>query len=229
MNRNKVTLWLEIFLLPAAYMAVQWIFTGLLSLTGVCQEISRTVIGLFLLPLLFILYRKNNPLPRQRVSAGSLMQKIFLTISCAVFLVLLSMVLGGKNAERSATPFWDMAGAVFIGPINEELVYRGFSLSKSRELMKTPWAVFLNACLFAAAHTGILQMGLSFLAGAMFSMLVICCGNLIFPSVSHICVNLVLTRLELVPVAPAIGGIIGGGVLFCAFYIYRKKNDFRHK
>ena len=58
-----------------------------------------------------------------------------------------------------------------VGPINEELVYRGMVLERSRGIFSVPVSILISSFLFAVAHGNLFQMIEAFLGGLLFGII----------------------------------------------------------
>jgi len=80
-----------------------------------------------------------------------------------------------------------------IGPINEEIVYRGFVFQRGRKLWPLWPALLLSAVMFAAGHASVRQFAAAFVAGLLFAAVYERSGRLIIPIMLHIGWNLVVS------------------------------------
>ena len=84
---------------------------------------------------------------------------------------------------------------IVLGPLAEELVYRGLILTLLKPFGK--WlAVFVSALVFGMMHGNIPQMASSFASALVMGVVAVQCGSIIPTLVIHICNNLLASFLD---------------------------------
>ena len=118
-----------------------------------------------------------------------------------VFMVAVSIVLSPLEAllptSHQTLPEggWTILAAVIIGPIIEELIFRGRLISILSHTCRPGLAVVISAFVFAVAH-GSLFVGISaFISGIIFGYFYLLKRSIITPIVLHICNNAVAYSL----------------------------------
>lgn len=81
-------------------------------------------------------------------------------------------------------------GAVIIGPIFEEIIFRGIIYKRLKRSMPTVFAILISSILFAVIHDGILWMSYTFLLGLIFAWVFEMCDSLIASVLVHALFNL---------------------------------------
>lgn len=99
-------------------------------------------------------------------------------------------------------PFWGRAAFIFVvvilGPVAEEVLFRGVLLSWARSWMKDATAIVATALLFALIHPQYgLGMGTIFVYGLIFAWARIKSGDLVVPILLHVLMNGFATLLAL--------------------------------
>ena len=85
------------------------------------------------------------------------------------------------------------AYAVFAAPLNEELAFRGVTLSHARQHMPFWFANTLQALMFGLLHMNIIQGTYAFLIGLFLGSICAYGGSIFFSMLFHICFNLLGT------------------------------------
>ena len=85
------------------------------------------------------------------------------------------------------------AYAVFAAPLNEELAFRGITLSHARRIMPFWLANILQALMFGLLHMNIIQGTYAFLIGLFLGYVCAYGGSIFFSMLFHICFNLLGT------------------------------------
>lgn len=80
---------------------------------------------------------------------------------------------------------------LFLGPMSEELAFRGLSLGYARRVLPFWAANILQAVLFGALHMNLIQFSYAFFAGLILGYLYSLSGNLLLTMVVHISFNTV--------------------------------------
>lgn len=78
---------------------------------------------------------------------------------------------------------------VILGPIVEELAFRGVTFEYARRAASGNVAVVVQAILFAALHMNAMQMIYTFIVGLAFGYLAAKTGNILIPIAAHILYN----------------------------------------
>ena len=87
-----------------------------------------------------------------------------------------------------------MSSAI-LGPILEELIFRGIIYNKLKEFNKPIRAIVLQSIIFALFHDDILNAIYAFMAGFMFTYVYEKYNNLISSIVLHISLNLTIVLM----------------------------------
>lgn len=94
---------------------------------------------------------------------------------------------------------WLVLSAVILGPIAEELTFRGLTLGYARSTgMKVQWAIVLQALLFAVVHGNMVQGSYAFILGLLMGYAVYKTGNLWASIIIHIGFNFIGTMIPLI-------------------------------
>ncbi|MBD3638470.1 MAG: CPBP family intramembrane metalloprotease [Crocinitomicaceae bacterium] len=107
--------------------------------------------------------------------------------------------------------FWripSLLAAILIGPITEELFFRGFLLRGLLHKYRPVWAILISSLLFAALHfnwynpnvINLSVLVITFLGGLMAGWLYIKYSRVIYPILFHICWNFMANFAEFVEV-----------------------------
>ena len=94
---------------------------------------------------------------------------------------------------------------IFLGPIAEELVFRGLIFKRLQDYIGTIWAVLISSLLFGMYHQNMVQFVYAGLLGLVFAMLISLTGSLKITMVAHIAANAWSVA------GPAILNVISGG------------------
>ena len=76
-----------------------------------------------------------------------------------------------------------------LGPISEELAFRGLSMGYFKKSMTFAWANILQALLFGLIHGNSIQFVYAFLLGLLFGYIAHKTGSLLVTIILHICFN----------------------------------------
>ena len=88
---------------------------------------------------------------------------------------------------------WVFLSIVVLGPIVEEILFRGIIFKVLEHLNKSWVAVFISALLFGIWHGQPVQMGYTFIAGLVFGLARLYSGGILLPIFIHIINNLLST------------------------------------
>ncbi len=93
--------------------------------------------------------------------------------------------------------FFMVVSAIFLGPIAEELAFRGLTFGYARSTgMKVQWAIVLQALLFGVTHGNMVQGSYAFILGILMGYTVYKTGNLWSSIIIHIGFNFTGTILS---------------------------------
>jgi len=111
--------------------------------------------------VIFIMIKKKKvePLDLNLNKPDSTLRFLLWTISFLVFILLTEFIfykLGMLEVDKWDHPFGSsvirIAGAVFLAPVVEELIFRGFILNVLRKKLNMHPAVFIQAVFFVLLH-----------------------------------------------------------------------------
>ena len=149
-------------------------------------ETSDAVCACVLLPFTVLAAKKwCPPAEAEQPPWGAYLSAAALLLALAAGIVRLRAALSGGSGAVLA-----LLGYGIAGPVNEELVYRGFVFRRGRKVLGRWGAAALSAALFAAGHAAPGQMAVALLAGAVFACAAEFTGTLRLPVLLHICWNL---------------------------------------
>ena len=125
-------------------------------------EISLMSVA-FLLSVLWYRRKKKAPSPRLSVLQA------LLCAGAGAVCGTLSWLCFGKPADfSSGVPAFLLL--CFLGPVTEEIVYRGLVYEQFLRFLPESGAILLNSLLFGAAHGSPVQMVIACVAGILFSL-----------------------------------------------------------
>ena len=90
------------------------------------------------------------------------------------------------DARRGALPFIDLC---LLGPVAEEIVYRGLVLRRGHRLMPAGWPIAVSALIFGASHGSPAGMAMAAAAGLLFGWARQRKGTVLAPIVIHAVMN----------------------------------------
>jgi membrane protease YdiL (CAAX protease family) len=91
--------------------------------------------------------------------------------------------------------------ALILGPICEELIFRGVTYHSAAKVMPYYWAIIVQAILFGAFHMNHLQSLYAFVLGLGLGYIMYLYDNIIITILIHMAYNIIGTVLsELLPV-----------------------------
>ena len=106
-----------------------------------------------------------------------------------------------------------IAVLIFLGPIAEELVFRGLIFKRLQDYTGTIWAVLISSLLFGIYHQNMVQFVYASLLGVVFAMLIALTGSLKITMVAHIAAN--AWSVVGPPILKAVSGGNDTGYLLC--------------
>ena len=181
-----MTKWLNIFLFPLFFLACK--YTGKLFFGS--SPILLFVLDCFLLVFVaFIFFRDRTSSPFSSLS-GSMMIKAVLA-GCLIGTILSALSSNNPFSFTLPVSFLSLVSICVIGPISEELLFRGIVFGQSKKLLGCLPSVLLSSLLFSAGHQGSLLIILSFFSGILFCMLYLLTRSIVFVILVHIFVNII--------------------------------------
>ncbi len=192
----------------------------------IVSEVISIVLGIKLLKLNF-----KPMFTRDNYSGGTVAKLITLSLglqTAASFIVailaeiLSSFGLKGETADLSATTSLPANLVMYfyaclLGPVLEELLYRGVILQSMRKYNER-FAIFLSAIIFGLMHQNYQQAILGFLVGVPLAIVTIKSGSIVPAIFTHIFLNTfaTLTSCWIQYAAPDLFNSISGGDLTAA-------------
>ncbi len=130
-------------------------------------------------------------------SAGQLGQYV-LYIACLIFGVS-PISESYATAPQYDTPYFIVTFimTVFLGPIAEELMFRGVVL-RGLSAVSGRFAIFMSAIMFGLMHGNLTQAFCAFVMGIVFGYAAVKTDSLVLPIIGHITANFVTTTTMIV-------------------------------
>lgn len=184
---------------------------GYIGMPGLVAQ-SSIEFSLFLTSIVFSWMLYNGSAPRQiigylgltkdRLSAKMICIGILLFVAIIIFGVVVSAISTATNVPLptnvqnvlAAAPLYFLVFTVAIAPINEEIFFRGFLVSKLGRMFGIAFGIVLSALIFAVLHLSYLSVS-EFVAALFFGLIAgyaFAKTKSLYPSIAgHILVNLV--------------------------------------
>lgn len=212
--------WGYVIFAPLIYMTCYIALTYLGKAFGIKEQ--SAIISILLLPFIcFLYYKKKYKKKKFKLTKKSLLI-FFQLIFIAICLSLASTFMSGVS-NKCKISVLNILGFAFAGPINEEIIYRGFVFEKSKKFMGVIPALLLSSLLFGVAHEGVLNIIISFLGGIIFCLIYLRYNSLIAAIFSHVVVNLLSfwPLINSLPIGIYILGV-SGLLIFAGTLIYNR-------
>lgn len=149
--------------------------------------------SLIFIPLFYKVYKKVKPDNSNKKNIN-----IFSIIVASLFLSLVGnlvivWVKQGMGLEINSTfpSVFLIISAGIVGPILEELVFRGILFNKLKQSFSTNVSVHLSCLIFAVAHNNIFQILFAYIVGYLFIHLYQKYQDIRVAFLAHIVVNIV--------------------------------------
>ena len=178
MEKKSVREWISVILPIMIWLLLRYAGRNLPP----AAQIALT--GLLLIAAAF-LYCHGKGIAAFRLSGRDLLLWTGVGIVCG----LLNRLCFGKTAEPSSGVSVFLLQCV-LGPITEELLYRGLVYERCLRFLPETGAILLNSLLFSVAHSSPVQMAVAFAAGLLFSLARKKTGTVTAPIIMHIIFNL---------------------------------------
>lgn len=212
--------WGYVIFLPLLYMIFHIVLTYLIRNFEIKEQ--SAVISILLLPFVCFLYYKKGYERKKIKFTKKSVAMFFELILLTVCLSLASTFMSGFSNESEISVL-NILGFAFAGPINEEIIYRGFVFEKSKKFMGVVPSLLLSSLLFAVAHEEILNILISVFGGIVFCLIYLRYNSLKAAIFSHIIVNLLSfwTVINILPIGIYILGVLGL-LIFAGTLIYNR-------
>lgn len=155
---------------------------------------------IIVIPFLFKIYKKIKPIKNEIVNNNSklLIVLFFIIISCFlnIFLLYFSRTLDLNNIYTISTKIStnliiSIITTCLIGPIIEELIYRGIVYNKFLKFYSKTNSIIMTTLIFAFTHVGITALIYSFVIGLFLNIMYSKTNDLKFNIIVHSIINLV--------------------------------------
>lgn len=183
--RNNAKNWLLV-LLPVLIFQLSIAATGfLISSLGIIDVSNAKDLSMIFIALLLLIISRRSGSDISEIKHDKVMLMTGGLIILAVILCLAS-----DHQYHDGYNTLTIICAFIAAPIAEEIVFRGYFISRSTEYIKESYAALLSALLFAAVHSGIYNMAFAFIAGLILSTVFIYTSNTIYPIIMHSIINI---------------------------------------
>ena len=178
MEKNSVREWISVILPIVIWLLLRYAGRNL-------PPAAQMGLTSFLLVAVALLYCHGKGPAAFRLSGRDLLLWTGIGVACG----LLNRLCFGKSAEASSGVSVFLLQCV-LGPVTEELLYRGLVYDRCLHFLPETGAILLNSLLFAVAHGSPVQMAVAFAAGILFSLARKKTGTVTAPATMHILINL---------------------------------------
>lgn len=157
------------------------------------------ILCIIFIPILFKQFKKYKS--KSKLSIEALVVPILLGISISLIynisiFNLNNIVFFTHNYDvNNKSLMITVMSSAILGPILEELIFRGIIYNKLKEFNKPIRAIVLQSIIFALFHDDILNAIYAFMAGFMFTYVYEKYNNLISSIVLHISLNLTIVLM----------------------------------
>jgi membrane protease YdiL (CAAX protease family) len=134
----------------------------------------------------------------------------------------------------SASPFIQLTAICIIGPIAEELLFRGIIYRRLRDFTGTVWAAVLSGIIFGVVHGNLVQGIYAGLFGIVLALLYEHYGTIWIVIAVHVVNNLLASFVDpFIMAMPTVGQFIYSGIcIFCVcifgWYIFGVHQKVNH-
>lgn len=205
----RTLLW-EVFVPLVLYYVVNT-FVLFLTFTFIQRTTKTYLIGQIIaaaVTIPFIYFASYKPTQANFVSLPKPSKRLVLNIiSIIVIIALISfglnniitmsplMKISKSYSEASdnlygATIFLQIIGTGVLGPILEELVFRGIVFANLRKIVSVPAAILLSSFLFGVIHFNIVQFAYAFFIGIVLAIFMYKSEHMYAAMIGHITANL---------------------------------------
>lgn len=184
-----------------------------ITVTYLLNAFSIYAVGFLAMKLLLRKVETVEPKPKVKLGAKKMLWYLFITFGLGIFagsftqeiITLVTAPFGGEIADRvsemmmESTPILLILFVAIIGPIFEELIFRGYLLKKLR-VYGDKTAIIYCAIAFGLFHTNVSQILFAGVIGAILAYVVVKSNNIKYSIIIHILVNLsssIVTMLEI--------------------------------
>ncbi len=180
MEKNGIREWVAAVLPALVWLFLRWAGKGL-------PPAAEFSLVLVILGVSAFLYRREKGAGVFRLSGRDCLLWFAAGIACG----FLNRFCFGKPAEvMPGVPGFLLL--CILGPLAEEIIYRGFVYERSLQFLPAAGAVLLNSLLFAAAHGSPAQAAFAFAAGILFSFACRKAGSVTASMILHMIMNMIV-------------------------------------
>lgn len=163
------------------------------------------VTDLVTIPVLFMLYRADGRLGRRppdrsaeagwRLCLPAAVSFVGIYLAVNLLLDVLGIAWSDEAFQEvsesigNVSPGLQLLTAGIIGPVMEELLFRGLLLRRTEKMAGPLWAMLLSALLFGLFHGNLTQGLAAFLLGVFLGTAYVCTDSLLVPVLMHAAAN----------------------------------------
>ncbi len=96
---------------------------------------------------------------------------------------------GASGTFAGQSPFLLIPAVVILGPVAEEIIFRGMTLDRIKNYLGTPAAIIISSLLFGAYHANMVQFIYASLIGILLGIYYEKSGSLTLPILTHMAMN----------------------------------------
>ena len=191
---------LAVILFNAASIVVLAIFAGKINMTMLQALLVSQ--GIVLVPVLLSLIvtrtRLKGFIPCKKIKLTTVLLIIavtYLSMPLISLVNLISMLFVENEANNMMAGFVEVSPLLIVlvvgilGPMNEEVVFRGVLYHGYRQSGRIIGAAVLSAVLFGMMHLNFNQMGYAIVVGIIAVLLIECTGSILASMIFHATIN----------------------------------------
>lgn len=133
--------------------------------------------------------KRNAKITLRTINSLLLIKTSIIAIAFVILVYSINTIISkGNNNFNPYNSIWMVISIGIIGPIGEELIFRGIIQRGLNQTLKARWSIVISALLFMLVHQPS-QYPLAILTGILFGYVYYKTNNILLPIILHIITN----------------------------------------
>ena len=142
--------------------------------------------------------KRKTKIALKTINSHLLFKSSIIAIILVILIYSINIIISKENNNFNPyNSFWMVISIGLIGPIGEELIFRGIIQRGLYQTLKPKWSILISSILFMLVHQPS-QYPLAILIGILFGYVYFKTDNILLPIILHIITNNISTLIAFI-------------------------------
>lgn len=161
------------------------------------------IVAIIFIPLLYIQYKKYKEM--NKLDIFNILKIIVVGICIALIYNIIIIIISPYYKISYLPLYVQILATGIIGPIIEEILFRGIVYNKLKEFNSTKKAMIISTIIFALSHSSYIDIIYTLVIGYIFVTIYEKTNNLKYPLIMHMSANIIIILLSPIIYGQSVG------------------------